>query len=183
MIHVHVEAVKNINSVVAENKMRILIAYASKSGTTEKAAKLLSRRFNDVTLRDLTVGSPNPDPYDAVIVGSSIRMGSLHKDARKWLEDNWDVIKTKKFGCFICNGFVDQVPQLLQQNFSQEFLDKAVCVESFGGELDEKKLRGIDLIITKLVMRANQVGTDTFVPCIRTDRIEVMADKFLRLEE
>lgn len=178
MIHVHVEAVKNINSVVAESKMKVLIAYASKTGSTEKAAKLLGRRFQNATLRDLTAGNPDPAAYDVVIVGSCIRMGELHRDARKWLEENWNVIRTKKFGCFICNGFMDQVPQLLQQNFSQEFLDRAVCVESFGGELNEKRLRGMDRIITKLVMRVNHMGTDTFVPCIRTDRIEVMAEKF-----
>ena len=163
--------------------MKVLIAYAGKTGTTERAAKLLGKRFSNVTLRDLTVGSPNPDDYDAVIVGSSIRMGTLHKDARRWLEDNWDVLKTKKFGCFICNGFVDQVPQLIQQNFSQELLDIAVCVDSFGGELNEKKLRGMDRIITKMVVKSNRFGTDTFVTCIRTDRIEVFADAFLKLEE
>ena len=62
--------------------LKVLIAYASKTGSAEKAAKLLGEHFADVTLRDLTVGSPNPKDYDAVIVGGSIRMGTLHKDAR-----------------------------------------------------------------------------------------------------
>ena len=127
--------------------MKVLIAYAGKTGTTERAAKLLGKRFSNVTLRDLTVGSPNPDDYDAVIVGSSIRMGTLHKDARRWLEDNWDVLKTKKFGCFICNGFIDQAPQLIEQNFSEELLNLAVCVDSFGGELNLKRLKGMDYIM------------------------------------
>lgn len=163
--------------------MKVLIAYASKTGTTEKAAKLLGEYFENVTFRDLTVGNPSPRTYDVVIVGSCIRMGTLHKDVKKWLEENWNVIKNKKYGCFICNGFVDQVPQLFQQNFSQEFLDGAVSVESFGGELNLKKMKGLDRIITKLVIKSNQMGTDTFVPCIRTDRIQVMADKFLELEK
>lgn len=159
--------------------MKVLIAYASKTGTTERAAKLLGKRFGNVTLRDLTVGSPNPDDYDAVILGGSIRMGMLHRDARKWLLDNWDVLKTKKFGCFICHGFVEQAPQLIQQNFTQELLDTAVCVDSFGGEMDEKKLKGMDRIIARLVMRSMQGrGRQDFVPCIRTDRIEVFADTF-----
>lgn len=157
--------------------MKVLIAYAGKTGTTERAAKLLGRRFENVTLRDLTVGSPNPDDYDAVIVGGSIRMGMLHKNARRWLEDNWDVLKTKKFGCFICHGFLEQAPQLIEQNFSEEMLEIAVCVDSFGGELDEKKLRGADRIITKMVMKTMK-GREDFVPCLRTDRIEVFADMF-----
>ena len=76
--------------------MKILIAYASKTGVTSKAAKLLAERFSDVTLRDLTVGSPNPDDYDAVILGGSIRRGVLHKDARKWLEEYGEVLGESK---------------------------------------------------------------------------------------
>lgn len=52
--------------------------------------------------------------------------------------NNWDVVKTKKFGCFICHGFMDQAPKLVQQNFTKEMLDHAVCCDSFGGELEEK---------------------------------------------
>lgn len=162
--------------------MKVLIAYASKTGTTGRAARLLSERFSDVTLRDLTVGSPNPDDYDAVILGSCIRMGMLHRDARRWLNNNWDVLKTKKFGCFICHGFLDQAPQLLQQSFKQEMLDRAVCYDSFGGELDEKRLKGTDRLIVRLVMKSAEARRD-IVPCIRTDRIEVFAEKFLDVQD
>ena len=162
--------------------MKILIAYASKTGATGKAAKLLAERFSDVTLRDLTVGSPNPNDYEAVILGGSIRMGMLHKDARKWMEEYEEVLKTKKFGCFICHGFSEQAPQLLEQNIPQELLDMAVCVDSFGGELDEKKLRGMDRFITKMMLKPVKGELD-FVPCIRTDRIEVFAEAFLRVED
>ena len=159
--------------------MRILIAYAGKTGTTEKAARLLGEKLADVTLRDLTVGSPNPKDYDAVIVGGSIRVGTLHKAARKWLIDNWDVLKTKKFGCFICNGFVDQAQQMIQQNFSQELLDMAVCVDSFGGEMNVDRLKGIDRFVVKLVLNSMKGrGRQDFVPCILTDRIQIFANKF-----
>ena len=157
--------------------MKILIAYASKTGATSKAAKLLAERFSNVTLRDLTVGSPNPDDYEAVILGGSIRMGVLHKDARKWLEEYGEVLVTKKFGCFICHGFPEQAPQLLEQNIPQELLEVAVCADSFGGELDEKKLRGMDRLIMKMELKSSRVGKD-FMPCIRTDRIELFADTF-----
>lgn len=164
--------------------MKVLIAYASKTGTAEKAAKLLGECFADVTLRDLTVGSPNPKDYDAVIAGGSIRMGTLHKAARLWLIENWDVIKTKKFGCFICNGFIDQAPKLIEQNFSQELLDLAVCVDSFGGEIDLNRMRGLDRFIAKSVMKSmGSKGSMDFIPCILTDRIQLFAEKFKEDEE
>lgn len=162
-----------------KRKLKVLIAYASKTGTAEKAAKLLGEHFADVTLRDLTVGRPNPKDYDAVIVGGSIRMGTLHKAARIWLIENWDVIKAKKFGCFICNGFIDQAPQLIEQNFSQELINLAVCVDSFGGEMDLEKLRGLDRFVAKNVMKSmSSKGSMDFVPCILTDRIQLFAEKF-----
>lgn len=159
--------------------MKILIAYASKTGTAAHAAKLLGEHFADVTLRDLTVGSPNPEDYDAIIVGGSIRMGTLHKAARRWLTDNWNVIKTKKFGCFICNGFVEQAPQLIQQNFTEELLNLAVCVDSFGGEMDLERLTGMDRFVAKMVSNSMKGrGRMDFVPCILPDRIKIFADKF-----
>lgn len=162
--------------------MKILIAYASKTGTAEKAAKLLGEHFADVTLRDLTVGSPNPKDYDAIIVGGSIRMGTLHKDARRWILENWNVLKTKKFGCFICNGFIDQAPQLIEQNFSDELMNLAVCVDSFGGELNVKKLKGMDRIMAKMVLKQiNSNDSIEFLPCILTDHIQSFADKFNEL--
>lgn len=164
--------------------MKILIAYAGKTGSTEKAAKLLGEHFADVTLRDLTVGSPNPKGYDAIIVGGSIRMGTLHIEARRWILENWDVLKTKKFGCFICNGFIDQVPQLIEQNFSDELINLAVCVDSFGGELNVKKLKGLDRIMVKMVIKKiNTNDSIEYLPCILTDRIKLFADKFKKLEK
>ena len=163
--------------------MKILIAYASKTGTAEKAAKLLGEHFADVTLRDLTVGSPNPKGYDAVIVGGGVRMGTLHKDARRWLLENWDVLKTKKFCCFICNGFIEQAPQLIEQNFSEEFLDLAVCVDSFGGELNLKRVKGIDRILVKMVIKSlNSNEGIEYLPCLLPDRIQNFAEKFNELE-
>lgn len=156
--------------------MRTLIAYASKTGTTAKAAHLLGEKMQDVTLRDLTSGSPNPDDYDRVIMGSSIRMGLLHKAARKWLTDNWNVVKQKQYAFFICNGFIDQAPQIIQSNFSEEALQGAVCVDSFGGEMDYKKLKGMDRFVTKMVMNDRKGKGQDFLPCILTDRIQIFAD-------
>lgn len=164
--------------------MKILIAYASKTGTAEKAAKLLGEHFADVTLRDLTVGSPNPKVYDAVIVGGGIRMGTLHRDARVWILENWDELKTKKFGCFICNGFIEQAQQLIEENFSEELMNLAVCVDSFGGELDLKKLRGLDRIWAKVAVKNVDTGMGIdFLPCLLPDHIQAFADKFKALEK
>ena len=66
--------------------MKTLIAYASKTGTAEKCARMLAERLPDATLCDLCKEKPDPGAYDQVIVGGGVRMGALHVDARQYLD-------------------------------------------------------------------------------------------------
>lgn len=56
--------------------MKILIAYAGKSGTTEKCAGLLSEKLPNATIVNLNLNSPDIGGFDAVIVGGPFVWGS-----------------------------------------------------------------------------------------------------------
>ena len=58
--------------------MKTLIAYASRTGASEKCARMLAERIPDSTLCDLCREKPNPNAYEQVIVGGGVRMGALH---------------------------------------------------------------------------------------------------------
>jgi len=84
--------------------MRILIAYAGKTGTTEKCAKRLCEKLTNATTVDLNLQTPDIDQFDTVIVGGAIRMGQLHKKAKKFIEQNAVRLQTKKTAYFLCCG-------------------------------------------------------------------------------
>lgn len=158
--------------------MKVLIVYAGKTGTTKRAAELLAKHFGNVNVSDLDKESPDPTHYDVVIIGSAIRFGMVMKPVRKWLTDHWDTLKSQKKALFICNGFIEQAPKILKDNYTLELRNSSIIVDSFGGEMDPSKLKGTDRFFVRMVnnkMRANKGGKD-FVPVLRTDRISVFAD-------
>ncbi len=61
----------------------VLIAYASVNGTARECAGKLAEQLTgpQVTLCDLAKETPDPQNYDLVIVGSSIRFGKLRPAA------------------------------------------------------------------------------------------------------
>ncbi|MCB6993645.1 flavodoxin domain-containing protein [bacterium 210820-DFI.6.37] len=133
--------------------MNVLIAYASKTGTVEKCAKILKALIDDATLCDLTREKPDLSQYNCVVVGGSIRMGALHKTARTFIQKNKEILKSKKCGFFICNCFSDQSQSYMEKNIPEELLKKAAVAESFGGELVLEDQKGMDYLITKFVGR------------------------------
>ncbi len=83
---------------------RILIAYASKAGSTaEVAAKIgetLSKRNPPVDVLPVSKVT-DLSPYSAVILGSAIRVGKLLPEAMKFVQANQAALAQKTFGVFI----------------------------------------------------------------------------------
>jgi menaquinone-dependent protoporphyrinogen oxidase len=158
--------------------MKILIAYAGKSGTTEKCAKLLCEKLQGATLADLNRQTPDIGSFDAVVIGGSIRMGQLHTKAKKLIEQNVAELKRKKAAYFICCGFAENAPKLFADNFPKELLDRAVDYQCFGGEMNIDQLHGFDRIVTKMVTKA-AAGKETAPPQINRDNIDRLAEKIL----
>ena len=70
---------------------RILVAYASKHGSTRDVAVSIAGRLHavghDVELLPAS-GVSSIDRYDGVVLGGALYMGRLRKDARVFLEDH-----------------------------------------------------------------------------------------------
>lgn len=131
--------------------MKVLIAYASKTGTTEKCAKILKALVDDATLCNLDKEKPDLSEYNCVIVGGSIRMGKLHKTAAAFIKKNYETLLKKKSAYFICNCFSDQSESYLRKNIPEGLMKHALAVSSFGGELNIDNQKGFDKMVTKLV--------------------------------
>lgn len=121
--------------------MKILIAYASVTGTTAECVRLLKYflQRRKPTVIDLTQEIPDPSEYDAVIVGGPIRHAKLHPTVAAYIKEYAEVLKTKKTGYFIVCGFADEAEEQIVRNFPKELRDAAYDTVSFGGTLDVSK--------------------------------------------
>lgn len=156
--------------------MKILIAYAGKSGTTEKCAKKLSEMLTNATTVDLNRQTPDIEKFDTVIVGGAIRMGQLHKKAKRFIQQNLTGLKTKKTAYFICCSSVDDVQNLFENNFPKELLDAATSHECFGGEMNVESLHGFDKLVGKIAIKAT-AAKKIAPPKINDENIAKLADQ------
>lgn len=159
--------------------MKTLIAYASRTGASEKCARMLAERIPDSTLCDLCREKPDPNAYEQVIVGGGVRMGALHVDARQYLDGCKPVLLKKRLGLFLCAGFVEKAGEIFANNVDPELRAHAVACECFGGEIDMSKLRGFDRLITKMALRSfKDAEGRAAMPRLLPERVEAFAAKF-----
>ena len=159
--------------------MKTLIAYASRTGASEKCARMLAERIPDSTLCDLCREKPDPNAYEQVIVGGGVRMGALHVVARQYLDGCTPVLLKKHLGLFLCAGFVEKAGEIFANNVDPELRAHAVACECFGGEIDMGKLRGFDRLITKMALRSfKDEDGQAAMPRLLPERVEAFAAKF-----
>ena len=82
---------------------RVLITYATRSGTTSGIAQRIADRLGQKALDiDLKAIEDVTDitSYDTVLVGSGIRMGRYMSAAMKFIEENANILAMKNFGTF-----------------------------------------------------------------------------------
>ncbi|MDF2865333.1 MAG: hypothetical protein K0R72_142 [Clostridia bacterium] len=133
--------------------MNILLVYASKTGTTEKCAEIVGEKLENATIVDLAHSDVNIANYDLIIIGASIRMGMMHGKVKKFIKNNMEVLKIKKVAFYVCCGTVENTKQYFETNLPKELLDNAIICDSFGGELDINKQKGLDKFIVKMVTK------------------------------
>ena len=136
--------------------MKILVAYATKSGVTKMCANMLADRleeFADVVVCNLDGYDPDTMDYDCIVVGSSIRMGKIQKKARRYLAKNRVYLRAKPFAFFICNVYEDDSKNYIHRNLYQDLDSRAIVTDSFGGELNPENLHGSEIVAVKMLIK------------------------------
>ncbi len=136
----------------------ILVAFASKSGTAKEAAEKLAAQLREAELVDLTKQTPTLEAYDAVIIGAGVRMGSIHKAAKGFIDAHTSELKAKKWALFITNSFADSVDDIIKNVLPEDLRVTAAWVGTVGGRMDVDKLKGLDKFIAKAVSGAVKEG-------------------------
>ncbi len=151
--------------------MKILIAFASRYGTTEKCANILAdliqKQNYEVVIVDLKKNLKiSIDYFDTVIIGGSFVMGRMNKFVQKFVSINLKSLLNKKIGIFIC-GMDEKWQEELKKGFPKSILDHSISKGYFGYELNLEKMSGIARSMMKYVETPN-AG-------IRQDNIEKFA--------
>ena len=169
--------------------MKILIAYASKNGTVAICAQELKKHLQnlDVHLSDLAKEDPNPEEYDIVLMGASVRFGKLLSPLTKFWGKYWDVLLTKSIGLFFCCGYTHDHEYYYDMLLPEKLKEKAFQTLFFGGSLKKDGLSFFDKLVVRS-MRSSIAETEIddgeftpSMPGILPENIERMAT-YTRLE-
>lgn len=136
--------------------MATIIVYATKSGTTAKAAEILSGKLGGCDKANILTESFDLSGYDTVIIGSYIRMGTVDRTISRFMLQYISTLIEKKTALFICNCFEDNADDYIKHNVPPQLLEKMTATASFGGEMDKDKLKGFDRMIAKTVVKADR---------------------------
>lgn len=129
---------------------KVLIAYGTRYGSTEeissKIAEIMSNKGLDTTVINVKKNEwPILDEFDAIVIGSSIKMGKWTKEAKNFLKKNVKTLKEKPFLAVFASCGDASYPdkyQAAKEKYVQKIiteigldLDK-VMYEAFGGLFD-----------------------------------------------
>ena len=130
-------------------QQRVLVAYATKHGSTREVADTIARTLEEHALEvDVHEAAEvkSLDGYDAVVLGGALYMGRWHPHARRFLRRHHERLHDLPVAVFAM-GPQDLEPEHVAQSRTQ--LDNAlgrvsdvepVTVAIFGGAIDPAKL-------------------------------------------
>ncbi|MGP9612668.1 MULTISPECIES: flavodoxin domain-containing protein [unclassified Brachybacterium] len=120
--------------------MTVLVAYATHSGATRTLAETLAAALRAAGLEaDLIDIEDSPDPadYDAVVLGSGVRVEAIEKTAAAWAQQHAPVLDRQPFAFFSCSGSASDPAKGGKQKATDAFLEKLpvspVAVKNFPG--------------------------------------------------
>ena len=161
--------------------MKILIAYAGKSGTSKAAAEMLAQLLtsHEVTVADLTKNDTVLGDAAYLVLGGAIRMGKPHKALRRFLKENEAAIAALPHTLFLCCGIPEQFENYLRRTYPKSVLDSAEDAVYFGGELIVANQRGFDKIVARMIRNSIRDSEDdeAGLPGLLPEHVRMLADR------
>jgi menaquinone-dependent protoporphyrinogen oxidase len=140
--------------------MKEIIVYTTKHGCTEKAVKLIQQKAaKEIKAVNLAIeNEPDLHHYDTIILGGPIYVGKLPKKLSKFIQQNLDILKSKRLALFLCAGEQDPkvIENLFSSAFSEELNNHAFYKEALGGELHLAQLSFVTKLILRIIKGINE---------------------------
>ena len=117
--------------------MRVLLAYASKNGSTASCVERLASGLSglDVTVADLSAEIPNTAEFDMVIVGAGVHHHRFPAPVTRFLREQKDILLTKKLGLFLLCGIAEEQEYYMEKLFAPQLREHAFEISFWGGSL------------------------------------------------
>lgn len=161
--------------------MKLLIAYASKTGCTREMATMLASLLpnHEVTLADLAGEQPDPACFDYVVLGTPIRMNRAHKAVVQYIQSHEDVLCRVPHTLFLCCAFSDQFDHYCRVAFSDELIKSAEECVYFGGDLSLSRHHGIEKLLVRMIRNGilESEEDDAVLPNLMPEHVRVLADR------
>ena len=162
--------------------MKITIAYAGKTGTTQQAAaelaQLLTARGATVALCNLATQKPDLTA-DAFAVGGSVRIGRWHRRSVAFVNKNIAGLLAKPLALFACRCGQDDLRVLLAKQLGDEIVSHAVYVDRLGGAMEPAKQKGFDHFVVRMIQKSDPTTTNLDAPGMLTEHIAACADALM----
>lgn len=138
---------------------RVLVAYASKYGSTQEVAEAIATalRENNLLVDLMPVRKIKTlEEYTAIVLGAPLYIASWHKEARSFLSRNREALTKRPVAVFALGPLNDdeseweEVHAQLDKELEKFAWFKPIAIEVFGGKFDPKKLHLLDKIIVSL---------------------------------
>lgn len=146
--------------------MKTLIIYSTKYGTTQRYANMMKEHASSdvICLNVEDVSADTLHPYETIVLGSSIYIGSIRKDMKKFCEEFEDILLNKQLYLFI-NGMRsgDELAEELATAYPEKLRQHALNQIALGGHVTVNKLKFMDKKIMQMASKEDP-GLPTFDP-------------------
>lgn len=120
--------------------MTVLVTYATHSGATltlaETIAETLTAAGITTEVVDVNEG-PDPSRYDAVVLGTGVRIDAAEKPATNWAKTHREQLSSRPMALFTCSGSAADPAKGGRQKAADAFVEmlgfSPVAVKNFPG--------------------------------------------------
>lgn len=155
--------------------MKILIAYATRHGSSEKVSQILENKLlGKVTLHNLKKRElPDISNFDAIIIGGSIHAGQIQQKVKLFIQKNENALSKVHLGLYLCCMDKEKAPLQFENAYPESLREKAVTTGLFGGEFILERMNWFERLVVKKI-----TGVKKSVSEIDEEAISRFAEKF-----
>ena len=149
--------------------MKILLAYMTKTGTTQECIERLSGMLTGIEIEQVRLDqqAPNLSDYDILILGAPVRFGKVSKAYSTFLKANEETIAKIPHALFLCCGLAHDYEYYMEHTYSDRLRESAFSVMNFGGTLNYKGQNFFEKILIHAIrssIRESEIEDGEYTP-------------------